>query len=183
MFRQELSKITAHMKQYNPFFMEGYSTVWQDPETGHVWAETEKGRMSIFPEDRLGDYFYLRTLAQGRLAIDQQQYPVIGCNLTGIVATGSIRMVAVVRDANADLLIVRLVNALSLYDVTTLQVSAFNPYSELVLASEMALADESDIATALQRLGNEAIVSVDFNLSAGIGFKKLDCLPEICTTC
>jgi len=186
MFTGTHNAIIKHLLRHNPFVAQGFAHAWQDGETGMIWADAPKGRRVIFPADNLGDYIYLRTLQAGSLRDDFQKFAQhIGCKRGGMVATSQVRLVAVINGADADALTHRVLNVLAMYDTSAVLPTAMQWNRELVVASEMDEAQEQEVEAALRRLKKEAIISIDFTLTASVRFTKLEqvCLPEICPTC
>lgn len=183
MFSQQLKNISAFIKKHNPFFQTGFHFAWQDEETGYIWARDGADRKPIFPDDRFGDYFYLRVIRNGKIEDDPMRFPSMGCTKPGVMINTTVRLVPVVQNADADLLLQRLVNCLGLYS-GEIRLSSFNWDADTVTLNEMSRAADEEVMTALQRIKRGmAIVAIDFQLSLELPFKNLNCLPEICEPC
>lgn len=183
MLNAELKKIADFIKLHNGYFADGFSYAWQDGETGHIYATMNGDRRPIFPDDRLSDYFYLRPLRNAALEADRQLFPLMGCNPSGTVINTSVRLVATVNKADADLLVARLINVLAFAN-TSIRLTSFNTNAEEVLIDEMKGAAYEDVEAALQRITRDlSIISIDFILRIDFAFKTLNCLPEICPPC
>lgn len=182
MYTTHLHELTEFLKLHNPFFANGFFGAWQDGETGQVWAPTTNGRRPVFPEDQLGSMFYLR-VSNIRFEEETDLYPVLDCQATGTDAILAVVLIATVRDADPLMLIQRLSNTLALFNANAVKLGTASAVREEVVLSELARADEAAKQAALQRLRNQAIISITFTFRTQVGFKALDCLPPICPTC
>jgi hypothetical protein len=54
---------------------------------------------------------------------------------------------------------------------------------EDVVLAELNKADEPARKAAVQRLRNQAVISITFTFRTPVGFVALDCLPPICPEC
>jgi len=182
MFKGKLNQITDFIKEHNSFFANGFGNAFQHDETGIIWADTKAGVRPIFPDDTLADYFYLRTDKAARLQQDTAMFPEYCGKVAGTVGITSVKAVAVVFDADADLLVRRLINVIALAS-DGIVISGCNWNREEVLVNEMRNAEEKDVKAALQRLKKQVIVSIDFTIYDPISFNKINCLPNICKSC
>lgn len=182
MYYDRLLDLTEFIKLHNPFFANGFSGAWQDAETGQVWAPSTAGRRPVFPEDQLGNMFYLRVARPLRFE-ESELYPMADCQITGTDVTIEVVLVATVRDADPIMLIERLTNTIALFDASAIKLNGAAVVREDVVLAELSRADEKAKEAALQRLRNQAIISITFTFRTPVGFKTLDCLPPICPTC
>lgn len=181
MYLKHLIELVDFIKLHNPYFANGFAGAWQDAETGQVWAPTTAGRRPVFPEDQLGSMFYLRV---GPMRYEEAEYyPVADCQNTGTDVVSDVTMVAVVRDADPIMLIERLTNTIALFDASAIRLKGAVAVREDVVLAEISRADDKTKQTAVQRLRNQAVVSITFTFRTPTGFKTLDCLPPICPTC
>lgn len=182
MYTKHLLELAEFIKLHNPFFANGFSGAWQDGDTGQMWAQTTAGRRPVFPEDQLGNMFYLR-VSNIRFEEEADLYPVLDCVPTGTDTVLAVTLVATVRDADPLMLIERLSNTIALFGANAVKLNGANAVREDVVLSELARADDTAKQAALQRLHNQAIISITFTFRMQVGYKALDCLPPICPTC
>lgn len=179
MILQELDRMKDFILNYNKYFGAGYANAWQ--EIGYVFASTPAGRASIFPNDRKGDYFYLRN--GGRASFDtkasEQVYDgaisVVGCTIP-------LFLVAVVKDADEIRLLMNLVNTLQAFSLAIALKNTIWSREEVVM-QELKGADEEDLAAALKNLKTEAIVSLEFNYRIPLELEDPNCITEPCKSC
>ncbi len=183
MFKQALNRIKAHIEATNPYFQHGFAAAWQDEETGGIFARDRSELASIFPSDRLGDYFYLRDEKTAAIAGGPQHSTGGCCPDGGATLTGSVHLVAIVRKADADVLAENLINALALHTDDAISLTSVLWNREDVTEREMERANKEDFFAALQRLTDETIVSITFSLSVEMDFRAADCFPNPCSTC
>lgn len=180
MYHEQLKTLAEFVKDHNPYFANGFSYAYVDQETGQIWTDVG-GRKPVFPEDRLGSMFYFRVSS---ISFQDSEYFVgTDCGPTGTDAVLSVVMVSVVKDADAMLLLGRLTNTLALYAQGLIRLTGATVIREDVVLAEMNKADDAARRAALQRLKNQAVISITFTFRVPVGFVALDCLPEICAEC
>jgi hypothetical protein len=175
----KLKEIKDRVLQYQPYFSAGYEDVVQDQTLGIV----TNGDEAIFPNDTLGDYFYLRIPDVNQFRINNQ-YMIASCTGNGYETSSNIFLVACVRNADPDILVSNIVNILRTYNGLILR--DWVHQSGVVVRRELAkMKDAESINAALARLDqNYTIVSVGFTLTYGMStYTKPDCLPDPCKAC
>lgn len=179
MLKQSLHNIKEFILTNNPYFSKGFDAVYQDATTGII----NDNHDPIFPNDNLGDYFYLR-LPQNVSFIENAYNRTTELD-RAIVLNMKIILVACVRDADPDTLIENLINTVQQFDQTYIKIDSFLMQSSDVVLQELAkVTPKTNITTALQRLGeNYTIVSVQFIYSQKFQFQKLSCIKTPCKTC
>lgn len=180
MYHEQLKALGEYIKDHNPYFANGFTYAWQDTETGQIWAESG-GKRPVFPEDRLGNMFYLRITSIDFQ--DAEYFPMLNCQSTGTDAVLSIVMVCVVKDADPVLLLSRITNTLALFGAGDIKLLKADVIRESVTLTELNKADEAARRAALQRLKNQAVISINFTFRIPVDFQALDCLPPICAEC
>ena len=180
MYHDQLKALAEFVKDHNPYFANGFSYAWVDQETGQIWSDVG-GRKPVFPEDRLGNMFYFRV--QSINFQDSEYYSNTDCQATGTDAVLSVVMVAVVKGADPMLLLGRLTNTLALFQQGLIRLLGATVIREDVTLAELYKADDPARRAALQRLKNQAVISITFTFRIPVGFVALDCLPEICAEC
>lgn len=165
MIQPTLTAIKDYILQYNTYFGKGFDDVWMDETTGIV-----AGDKPIFPNDTLGDYFYLRLPNQSRFDYNRVNVVSDCANTPSIVS--ELTLVACVRKASYDRLVTNLLNTLSSYNADVRFTSVIYRSEDVVL-KELARMKKENIEAALKRLGNHTIVSISFALSVSFTLKKV----------
>lgn len=176
-----IDTLTAFILTHNPYFKQGFANVSIDEKLGIVGDENKP----IFPSSSFGDYFYVRYAA-----------PVALSNLaSGFMEEGRMAasyqiplvLVAVVRDADSDILFTNLLTTLANYKDKGLQAVRFERTSEEVIeivTTELAGLKPADLDAALQRLDtSQTLVSIRFTLVSDIEIQSLSCIQNPCKPC
>lgn len=177
MLKNTIEHIKDKLIEETSFFTNGFSDVIQNPELGLVL----KGDVPIFPSDTLGNYFYLRL--PNNLTFTQGTGFAIADTITGIAVNAEIVLVACVKDADADVLIMDILNVLraTCNDPNITFVSATYNSAEVV-RRELEFMTTEMRNTALQNIPDDlTIVSITFTIQNDIDYNK--CETEICKTC
>jgi hypothetical protein len=179
MLRQPLHNIKEFILSNNTYFNNGYDAVFQDATTGVI----NDNKQPIFPNDNLGNYFYLR-LPQSVSFIENAYNRVTELD-RAVALNMRIILVACMRGADPDILISNLVNTLQQFDETYIKIDSFLMQSSDVVLQEMAkVTPKSNTIAALARLDEDyTIVSVQFTLTQRFQFQKLSCITNPCKTC
>lgn len=178
MITNKLIGIRDRILQYCPFFSAGYSDVYQDDELGII----ADGNEIVFPNDTLGDYFYLRIPDTNTFR--QNNSYRISDKLMGYESVSNIYLVAVVANADPDILISNIVNLIR--DQEGVILRDWVGQSGVILRRELSKLDGNEnIQAALQRLDStQTIVSVGFSITVPVNpYVKPDCLPNPCKEC
>ena len=165
MIQDKLTALKDYILQYNTYFGKGFDDVWMDENTGIV----ENGK-PIFPNDTLGDYFYLRLSNQSRFDYNRAAAISDCANTPNVVS--EITLVACVRKANYNTLMTNLLNTVSSYNADVRFTSAIYRSEDVVL-KELARMKKENIEAALQRVGNHTIVSISFALAVPFTLRKV----------
>lgn len=164
MIASKLSEIAAEVKRLNPYFDEGYSNVFAMAE-GYVVRGDKGVAIPVFPNDTLGDYFYLRM--PRNWAFSYGDY--IADAISGTTVSAQIVLVAYMQRADADKLSANLINTLRTIGPRlkgTIQLVSATAIDEEVLAQELTDLSDEQYNDARMRLGeNITLCSVTFNYS------------------
>lgn len=178
MLKGKLDGLKEHILQYNPYFNNAFADVIQDDTTGIV----HNGK-PIFPNDTLGDYFYLRLPSN----VQFEYAPIynISTSINGVGLRSNIVLVACMRNADPDKLLSNLVNTIQSYQTEYVRFTGAIYESDGVLLQELSkIKDKENIEAALQRLGNDyTLVSIIFQYTFPFTFQKPICITEPCKTC
>lgn len=180
MIASKLSQIAAEILRLNPYFDAGYSNVLATEE-GHVITDEKNNQRPVFPNDTLGDYFYLRM--PRAWGFDYSNYIAEG--VSGVNITGVVVLVAYVLNADPDKLAANLVNTLRVIGERlkgTIQLQAATAIADEVIAQELADLSEDQIEAALARRGeNITLCSVTFTYTQM--FPLSTCFDNPCISC
>jgi hypothetical protein len=177
MLKAKLETLKEFILSNNTYFAAGYANAVQDDETGIVYE-----RMPIFPNDTLGNYFYLRVQRGAQFSYEGMYKMSDAVGSLGINA--QIVLVACVKDADADKLAENLVMTMSRYHAEYIKLQQVIYQSELVVSQELALLSRENIQAALQRIdGDYTMVSLQFSYAAPVIVQPLKCITNPCKTC
>ncbi len=163
----------------NRYFNKGYADVYKDAVLQGIYTSAITDRQCVFPNDALGDYFYLRQEpAMRHEAMQQERITDNGTQRLVFMDSIIINLVAVVDKAQALVVIDNLRNTLMSY--SALSIEPVNSYwnREQIVADELAGMKAENIQAALQRLKNETIVKIAFRTSKL--FVPSDCINNPC---
>lgn len=146
----------VQLKKYilsnNPYLDKGYIHAFLKDG---VFCHEGSDLLQIFPNDNVGNYFYIRN-------IDAPQYVKIGDHPKVYQDKNKMVMVCMVDKANPAILISNLRN--TLLNFGNIDVTSSNQDRELILVSELRGMGKEKIQHALQRLNTQTIVSINFVL-------------------
>lgn len=174
MYNSELEAIKDRILEYNTYFDQGYSDVYQDPVKGIVHND-----LPVFPSDSLGNYFYLRLPDSVRFTPSADSR-INDCD-TPLNMNAVVLLVACVKDADPDRLMSNLLITLQKTDNVTVTAGVFD--SARVVLNELARVSEATQKTALARLDDITIVSLSFSLDKIFQPQKLSCITNPCREC
>lgn len=174
MLKSIIHRLKDYIKTTNPYFGAGYADVYMDQTQGIV---NENG--PVFPNDTDGNYFYLR-LPDNIGFVQGGEYIVQDC-AQGLGASAQIVLVAIVKDADEDLLLTNLVNTVQTF-VANISFTGATYKKEVVTRSELSWMNGPDRDAALQRIPDDmAIVSLSFTITAPVVMNN--CVVNPCKTC
>lgn len=175
MLQDKLNSIRDSILRYNTYFKNGYSSVYVDDKSVR---ETKK-QIAVFPNDTLGDYFYIRLADAAAFKFTPR---VLADCINGYDLTANLVLVAVVNNADSGDLIHNLVSTFSQIGGTNVTSAIW--IKEDVVKEEMKSMDKKEINAALSKLkADHTIVSVKFGYNGTIGIIDLNCIQNPCTTC
>lgn len=171
MFKSTLHNIKEHVLQHNTYLTHGYSNVYMSDQGVH------DGEQVVFPNDTLGDYFYMR-LPSGANVTNNRAASISDC-VSGLQARMNAILVAVVRNADADILLLNLASTLSQYgdiSVTNVMWQA----EEVIIQELRAIGVETMTAALARHDKNTTIVCIKFDYTAVVQQNGINCLPNPC---
>lgn len=164
----------------NTYFSNGYFNAFVDGETSSVYTIENGNLKAIFPEDRLGNYFYLRNDPNMKFA-SKQGYEECGVGRFNFDDTMTVYLVAIVNDADEFELINNLRNTvLSTKELIAIPTAAMWQ-TENVLIDEMKGFGEKAIKEALKNLKGQTIVKLTLSISKE--FIPNKCINNPCKEC
>jgi hypothetical protein len=173
MLKGTLKNIADTIQEYNPYFDRYFYNATAD-EFG-----VSDGENRIFPADTYGDYFYLRLPDNVGLG-NSNTAKINDCTVAVSVST-RIVLVACVRKADEDKLIINLVSTLATLPVR-MTGAIYN--KEQVVMQELSKVPEKNVDKALSTLkADYTIVCIKFDYVYDFAPYRLNCLPNPCTEC
>lgn len=172
MIQPTLTAIKDYILSQNTYFNKGFDEVYMDEAKGIVADE----KTIVFPNDKLGSYFYLRLPSQSRFDYAAAS-KISDCSNTPDIVS-EITLVCCVLKASPDRLMTNMLNTISKYNPDVRFVSC-RYRSEDVVMTELARMEKGNIMAALSRLGKHTIISLTFSLS--VGFKLSKCIVDPCS--
>lgn len=182
MIIETLIALKNHILQYNTYFSSGFEDV-SITENGMVYAHLDNSKI-IFPDDTLGNYFYLRT-ADRTTTNYSSGYKANDCQ-NNFNITPSIILVACMRGTDKYQLLDNITSTLIYYSAD-LRVSEILGESEAVIVRELSKVKKEVRDKALANKDkNYSIISISFTVTVPynpIDITKEDCLPNPCAAC
>lgn len=177
---QDFEALRDHIMKYNKYFSTGYANAYKDTETSAIWCRVEDGLKSIFPDDRVGNYFYLRNDPSISF-MPQTGLTDYGPTSATFDDRQTVYLVAVVSDANEYELIANLRNSCLMYKPLNVVPVGAMWQRENVVLHEMAGFDDDEKMAALEALTNETIVRIELRVSKE--FIPSLCINDLCKDC
>lgn len=166
MLQSKLTAIKNYILEHNTYFAHGYDNAWLDEANGGV----SLGEKVLFPNDNLGNYFYLRMPNQIRFDYSAAAR-IDDCSNTPS-PTGEVVLVASIKGGSPDKLITNLLNTIGSYNAE-LRFSSAVYQSEVVVQQEMRGFKKETVNAALARIGKNKIVSITFAVSTEFRLRKV----------
>jgi hypothetical protein len=165
--------VVSEILAYNPYFDRGFDNAYLSTKG------VASGEDVLFPNDTLGDYFYIRQT--GVTISSPKQLAISSCS-TPYMAMQNAVLIAVMRDGDRVQLLNNLVSTLSWLKVAF---GAAQLQAETVITQEIGHMGADVLNAALARLDNTAIISINFSYNLELSYytKSPDCLPKPCKTC
>ena len=181
MVQQMFQAICDYIIQENDYFCKGYCDVVKDDTTNLIYTNTFPDRLVIFPNDQLGDYFYLRNNAIVEFN-QATEFAISDCISGATQLIIPIVMVTVMRNVDPFILLQNISSSLSVYQETLLFNSS-NWNREQIVAEELRGASTKEIEAAKNRLQNFTLLSFSFRLIIPFSYLKTNCITNPCKPC
>ncbi len=176
----DFEALRDYILKKNPYFSSGYANAFTDTETEAIYAYVNGDLKAIFPEDRFGNYFYLRNDPNIKFT-PKTGYQECGIGRFNFDDAMTCYLVAVVNDADDYELINNLRNTvLGFGGLIGIPVNAMWQRENVVL-SEMKDFSEECKFTALTNLKDQSIVKIQLTLSKE--YIPNNCINNPCKTC
>lgn len=174
MIQSTLTAFKEYILSTNTYFSKGFDDVYLDDTQGIV-----AGKETVFPNDKHGNYFYLRLPNSFRFDYNTISRVTDCASSPGI--TGEVSLVALVRNGNADNIVTNLLNTIVNYN-SVWRIRSAMYRSEDVVLKELAKMGKDNIVAALARLGNQTIVSITFEIDVEFRLRKMSttCILDVC---
>jgi len=176
-----LDKVRDCILANNKYFCEGYSNVWRDEQTNQILTMKADQYKVVFPNDTLGDYFYLRN--DGNIVFNPSAENLISDCIDSAYDTNiTVNLVAIMDNADPEELLSNLLTTIQYCEGfrTNLVSASTNPST--IITNELLNLADADIQAALQR-NKRTIVSLTFNMIDAIVIKDPSCIENPCKLC
>lgn len=166
------NQLLPYILEANPYFDNGFDDVYQDETTGIV-----HNSQPIFPNDTLGNYFYLRL--PNNIRFDSSNiYQLEECANTPAKVYDAI-LVACVADSNPNTLLNNLLSTLAKFG--DIGFGSASVQSEVVIRQELQKMSKESIDKALQNKPDISIVSIQFTYTETMQLNN--CIVNPCVAC
>lgn len=178
----DLIALRDYILAQNTYFDNGYYYAVKDVENKQVMALDGNKIVTVFPNDRLGNYFYLRSDGEVKHNIREgERIRDCGAQRIAFLDTETVYLVASVINADALTLVNNLrITALAYNGLQVIPASS-NYNREIVVFGELTGVEKEDISAALQRLKKETIVRL--TLSVNKKYIASNCIEPVCNPC
>jgi len=180
MTTKDFEGLRDYILSKNKYFSNGFFNAFTDSKSNSVYAYENGVLKSIFPEDNLGNYFYLRNDPNVKFSA-KTGYEDCGVGKLNFDDSLTVYLVAIVNDADEFELINNLRNTvLSAKSLIAIPTAAMWQ-TENVLIDEMKGFEDSEIIDALARLKNQKMVKLTLTISKE--YVPNTCITNPCKTC
>lgn len=170
MLKTSLIEIRDAILQYNTYFNKGFADAFKDEKGVH------EGEKVVFPNDREGDYFYMRY--PNNYKVSSPAYARLNECTIATAFTTTVFLIASVKNAYADKLISNLVSVIISKGG---KVTEAIGQKEVVIRQELSGMEQEVIKKGLANSGkNNTIVCVKFELEKPFYPTQLNCLENPC---
>lgn len=176
MYSSQIEALKNNILSKNTYFNGGYANAVKNNK-GVYADKTTKEKIAVFPNDRLGNYFYIR-LEQNASFAGSNRFAV-DCGSLGTMVNIRAFIIAVVKKADSEILVANLIASIKEANHQAV-LNDMNWNREFIANDEMSEMEEKDRNAILQRLKDETIVRVSFTYPVEILFKKSDCIINPC---
>jgi hypothetical protein len=180
MTSQDLESFKDFILERNPYFSTGYANAFKDGETSGIYARVNGNLKSIFPDDRVGNYFYLRNDPNAQF-ISKSGLSDCGSDKAIYDDRLTVYLVAIVNDADEFSLISNLRNTSLLNKGMIVIPTGAMWLRENVVLTEMSGFEDEDKMKALARLKGQTIVRLQLQVTKE--FIPSKCIINPCKEC
>lgn len=181
MTTKDFELLRDHILKLNPYFTSGFANAYKDTLTDAIYSREKGDTKVIFPEDRLGNYFYLRNDPNATY-ISKQGYEDCGHGKAMYDDRVTVYLVALMNEADEYELINNLRNSVLRYSGMVVVPTAAMWQRENVVLTEMQGFEEIEIMKALTNIKMDtAIVRVQLQITKE--FTPSKCINNPCKEC
>jgi hypothetical protein len=181
MTSKDFESLRDHILTLNPYFTLGFANAYKDTLTDAIYSREKGNTKVVFPEDRLGNYFYLRNDPNSSF-VSTQGTQDCAFGKASYDDRLTVYLVAIVSNADEFELINNLRNScLRFGNMNVIPTNAMWQ-RENVMLTEMQGFDESEIAKALTNLKNDTTI-VRIQLQITKQFIPSKCINNPCKDC
>lgn len=181
MTTQDFELLRDHILTLNPYFTEGFANSYKDSLTNAIYCRHNGNLKAIFPEDRLGNYFYLRNEPSSTY-VTKAGYEDCGVGKAMYDDRLTVYLVAIVNDANEYELINNLRNSSLRFKGMVVIPTGAMWQRENVVINEMQGFEEEEILKALSNVKRDTTI-VRVQLQVTKEFIPSKCINNPCKEC
>lgn len=171
-----------YILKLNKYYDSAYANAFKDEESSAVYVRSGKDLKMVFPDDRIGNFFYIRTEPNMAFQPDRGLATMdCGVGRVGFNDVATIQIVSVLRDGNALEMINNIRNSLMAYPNFNIIPIAAIWQRENVVLTEMSGFDEDVLRRIYARLKDETIVRVTAQITAQ--YLPSTCINNPCKSC
>lgn len=173
MIQNILIQLQQYILLYNKYFSDSYVDVSMQALTGYIMS----GQLPVFPNDTLGNYFYIRTPNYTKFSYDKTNIQQEGINPIGIEIPCV--LIACVRSADPNILLENLITTISAYLPDNIKLINCTTQQDIVIAQEMAKMPVSEQTATMAKVDLDyAMVSISFVITSPYRIKHLNCIKS-----
>lgn len=172
MILSDLEALKNTILEYNTYFNKGFAYAIKTDKGVH------EGEQVLFPNDTLGNYFYLRPVLP--IGITQDAIGSLSICSTSLATKATVWLVAVVKSASRDVLASNMLSTLS---QSQYAVKSYLFDNESVIRQELSGMGDVIEKSIQNDDGTNTIIAISFEIVKPLPLYKLNCLPNPCSVC
>lgn len=166
-----IDTIAAKVRELNPYFDKHFTDVIADSERGYVWVDKGGDYTPVFPNDTLGNYFYIRHEPDFAFSFNADYSAGI---TPGLQYNTTATLVASVIDADPNKLASNIIASLrTISCAASVTVISARANRNAIIAQELQGLEEADLEKALSNIDRRTtLVSVNFSVTGMVSIVK-----------
>lgn len=178
MFSTHITTLKDYILDKNRYFSAGYANAVRTKQGIYI-EKSAKDKKVVFPDDKSGDYFYIRLDTKAPFA-ESARFALTQAHNTGVMSQVKAHIIAIVKQADAETLVNNLISTI-IEKNREATFQDMNWSKEEITKDELSLLPEKDVDAALARIKDATIVRVAFTYPVEVFYKKTNCITNPCT--